>query len=374
MLRAIDVRVWTALAVAGSVLLLYRSMISHSIAQFAPYAWNKVSLDQVFDSYTEMVEVVLYPILALFAVSMILFFISRQLAPMCLNCRGTISRRWIGSVLFPDAGLNIPKHEAVAILGLMAYPFLGYIVASIRGGMLSPRFVIPVCFGFAIAATLVASRLFAELPYAGAVMLCFCLAWFVARESVVAYGYEEQKQSFFNVLQDLPQAEAHFAPDVPIAIPDPLLALTLQHYAPRPVADRVVFPVDFPAIRHYRHDDSPEENLWAGRGFLYTLPILPLASFQQTAGKYLVIAGEGNWLIQDLSAHRYSMQQLPIDTRTQAIGGFTPLAHGTPEFFSAAGDAVPVSPSSKDLFPKPFRVEGNLPESKFALPGEASQE
>src|SRR4051794_14588203 len=44
LLGAIDFRVWIGLAVAASPLLVYRPLIEHSIAQFAPHAWNKVSL------------------------------------------------------------------------------------------------------------------------------------------------------------------------------------------------------------------------------------------------------------------------------------------------------------------------------------------
>ena len=375
LLKAIDFRIWIGLAVAGSTLLAYRSMIAHAIRQFAPYAWNKVSIDEVFDSYTEMVEIVLFPILALFVFALILYFASRQLAPMRGEFRDSVSRRWIGAVLFPEsAGLPVPSHEAAAILALMVYPILGYILASIRGGMLSPRFVIPVCFGFAISATLVAFRLFRSLPHAAAVMLCFCAAWFMARESVVAGMYAEQKQAFENIVNEMPEAEAAVPSGAPIVISDPLLALTFRHYAPASLGSRVVFPVDFPAIRTFRHDDSPEENLWAGRKVLYAMPILPLASFQHSAGKYLIIGKDGNWLVEDLWAHGYPVRRLPIDTHAKEIGGFTPLAKGTPAFFIAAGDGGTTGMPLLNLSPEPFRMADNLPGSKSLVPGQTTQD
>ena len=373
LMRAIDFRIWIGMALAGSTLLAYRSLIAHAIAQFGPHAWNKVSIDQVFDSYTEMVEVILFPILALFAFALILYFVSRQLAPAGGQLRYSLSRRWIGSVMFPaSGGLGVPRHEAAAIFTLMIYPILGYIVASIRGGMLSPRFVIPVCFGFAIAATLVAYRLFRTLPRAGVVMLAFCLAWFIARESVVGFMYGEQKRAFENLVTELPQAEAAVPADAPIVIPDPLLALTFRHYAPPPLASRVVFPVDFPAVRTFRHDDSPEENLWAGRNVLYTFPILPIATFQHVAEEYLLIAKYDNWMIEDLRAHGYPVRRLAIDTHAKDIGGFTPLAKGTPAFFMAAGDAA--LPHSSLRTPEPFRAADDLPGSQSLVPGETTQD
>jgi 4-amino-4-deoxy-L-arabinose transferase-like glycosyltransferase len=373
-LGTIDMRIWLGLAIAATPLLAYRPLIARSIAQFAPYAWNKVSLQQVADSYTQMVEIVLYPILALFAIAIIAYFVSRRIALLCTECRAVLLPTWVVS-LFDREPLRfaIPAHEATGIFFLMLYPFLGYVIASIRGGMLSPRFVIPVCFGFAIAATLIAYQLFGNLRRAGLIFLCFVLAWFVCRESVVGYWYEEQKQCFYKVLDHLPEAESAVSQDAPIVIPDPLLVLTFQHYAPAAIASRVVFPLDFPAIRFYRHDDSPEENLWAGRNLIYTVPITLLAPFQNSVANYLIIASDGNWLLEDLGHHRYPVVRLPIDTRAQAIGGFTPLARGTPTFYTAIGEGATPYILTPSAMPVPFRTEDNLREVTDFLPDGVQQ-
>lgn len=353
--HALDLRIWAAMAVAASPLVAYRPLIEHSIAQFAPYAWNKVSVGQAIDSYTEMVEVVLYPILALFVFAIGAWFAARQIEKLCRPCRAAVVPAWIEAVAGrPWKSMPIPWDEAAGVLCLMAYPFIGYLVASLRGGMLSPRFVIPVCFGFSIAAALVAYRVFGGMQRAGLAFLGFVLAWFLCRESYVGYWYEEQKQCFYKVVDHLHEAEAYLPANAPIAIPDPLLVLTFRHYAPPEEAARVVFPVDFPAVRTYRGDDSPEENLWAGRGFLYSVPIETVAKFEQNSNEFLVIASDGNWLLQDLDAHHFPYQRLEINTRAGAIGGFTPLAHGTPVFYTAEWD--PETPDAT-----PFRVAGNLP-------------
>jgi len=370
LLRGFQVRIWVALVIAATPLLLYRHLIAHSIAQFAPYAWIMVSLNQVSDSYTEMVEEVLYPILALFAFSILISLFARILSTLCPACRAGLRQRWIVALISRiPVRFVVRVHEAVAIFFLMAYPILGYVVASIRGGMLSPRFVIPVCFGFAIAATLLSFKLFERVPQAGVVFLCLWLAWFLCRESVVGYWYEEQKECFYKVLNHLPEAELAVPAGAPIVVPDPLMALTFQHYAPPQLASRIVFPIDFLAIRRYRHDDSPEQNLWAGRKTLYSLPILPLATFQQSAGQYLILASDGNWLLEDLSQHRYSVERLNINTRAGALGGFTPLSHGTAVFYVASGDKNSDGVSSPDLVPLPFRVSENLPYPKVLPAG-----
>lgn len=363
--RGIDWSIWAGMLAAALPLLIYRPLIAHSIAQFAPHAWNKVSFDQAADSYTEMVEVVLIPILALFVVAVVAWIAAARAAAICPTCRERILPAWMEPVVQERNRWPIPPHEAAGVLCFMLYPFIGYAIATIHGGMLSPRFVIPVCFGFAIAATVLSHRLFGNLRRAGIVFLGFAMAWFLCREAVVGYWYEEQKQCFYKIVGDLPQALQKLPADASIAIPDPLLALTFEHYAPAALRARVVFPVDFPAIRLLRHDDSPEENLWAGRNFLYRLPIETVASFQQQAHSYLIIANSHNWMLNDLRAHHYNVKHLPIDTRAEDIGGFTPLAHGTPQFYLASWDH-PFLDRSPVVTPVPFHAAEELPGAEKA--------
>jgi hypothetical protein len=368
LIRTIDLRVWIAFVIAASPLLAYRPLIEHSIAQFAPYAWNKVSIDQVFDSYTEMVEIILYPILGLLVLGGLVFFTKERVLAVCAKCRSQLS---LGEIFSPFRGRTpLPPYEAAGVLVFMCYPICGYIIASIRGGMLSPRFVIPVCFGFAVAAAVVGQYLFRNLRHATTIALCLGCAWFLCREAIVGYWYQQQKDSFYNMVNTLEVAEQQMPAHSPIAIPDPLLALTFRHYAPAELAQRVVFPVDFPAVRFFRKDDSPEENLWAGRDFLYELPVVPLATFQHAADRYLVIAGPTNWMVQDLRKHRYPVTHLALDPHADGIGGFTPLAHGVPSFYITHGDQAPPQPGLYRLPPAPFQLSQNLPQAKWYAPPE----
>lgn len=372
---AIDLRVWLGFVVAAAPLLLYRSLIEHSIAQFAPYAWNKVSLEQVFDSYTEMVEIILYPILALLVLAAVVFFTKERVHELCGECRDRVLPRWFRAMysrVHDKAPLS--AYEAAGIFVFMAYPICGYVIASVRGGMLSPRFVIPVCYGFAIVAAIVARYLFRNVRYAPLILLCIACAWLLSREAVVGYWYKQQKDSFYKVVNTLEEAQKKVPAGAPIVIADPLLALTFQHYAPADLANRLVFPVDFPAIRYFRHDDSPEENLWAGRNVLYSLPIVPLADFQQSAVQYMIVASKSNWLLEDLRMHRYGLSRLPIDTHATEMGGFTPLARGVPEFYTADGDRTPTRSSQYGRSPVPFHVSQNLPEAKWYVPPELLHE
>lgn len=352
--------IWIALVLAATPLLLFRSLIQTSIAHFAPHAWNKVSLDQVFDSYTSVVEVIFYPVVALLALATAVHLLSR----LCSHCRASLRPRWLADLASHHAHhsrFSLPMHERAAVLLLMLYPFLGYLVASIHGGMLSPRFVIPVCLGFAITGAVAAYRIFGHLPSAGVIAIAVCSAVFLGRACAVGNAYSQQKQCFLQILHRLPAA----ASDRPIVVADPLMVLTLQHYAPAPIASRIVFPVDFPAIRLFRGEDSPEENLWAGRN-LYHLAILPLADFQHNTADYLILASENNWLVRDLWSHSYPVTRLPIPFPQGVIKGFTPLDHGDPVFFLSAGDRSGLTHRCPS--PTPFHTDANLPDSPALKP------
>jgi hypothetical protein len=171
----------------------------------------------------------------------------------------------------------------------------------------------------------------------------------------VGQAYSEQKRCFYQVLHHLPASGTQ-----PIVVADPLMVLTLAHYASPSIASRIIFPVDFPAIRLFRGEDSPEENLWSGRS-LYHLAILPLADFQRNAADYLILASEGNWLVHDLWNHRYPINRLPAFFPKGAIKGFTPLDHGDPALFLGSGDRS--ERTHRSHAPVPFRSNANLPDS-----------
>ena len=307
-LRRIEWRVWAALAAAASVLFFYLPLINKSVATFSPYAWNKVEVGAIADSYLEMVEVILWPALALLAIGVIVYFKSK-------GSRGT---------------RVMPPHESLAAFMLMLFPFLGYAIARIHGGMLSPRFVIPMCYGFAIAVVATAFRLFRGRVLPGFAVLALLFAWVVAREGVVARMYHDQRLALDRVIDTLPRAST-------IAVPDSLLVLPLYRYAPREIASHIVFPVDFSAIRQYKKEDSPEQNLWNGRHGIYPVPILSLQEFEATTPDYLIAATSRNWLVRELAAEGKPVQVLPIFTDSKDIQGFTPLCHGPVWFFEGSG-------------------------------------
>ncbi len=326
--RRLELRVWIAMALGAVPLLLYLPLINHAIARFAPHAWNKPTFDVVPDSYTEMVEYVLIVGVALIAAAA--FAWARE-------------RRTGQRLLGRDP---LPRHEAVAVLTNMLYPVIGYAVAVARAGMISPRCLIPMAYGFAIASAVLGYRLFSRWRVAGIASLVLLAAWVMAREGYVADSWLLQKRSFERVQRTLPYAST-------IAVSDSLLVLPLYYYSKPEIAKSIVFPVDFAAIEQWKGEDSPEQNLWAGRNGVFPIPVVPLKQLEQTTPNFLIVTTKNNWLIWDFAVQGRTPHLLPIEPRAWDIGGFTPLAHGLPVYFVKGPEFEPTLYASKRLHRNP---------------------
>src|SRR5205807_4250987 len=138
------------------------------------------------------------------------------------------------------------------------------------------------------------------------------VAWVFAREGVVARMYYDQRLALYRVIDTLPTGSA-------IAVTDSLLILPLYYYAPRAIASHLYFPVDFDAIRKFKKEDSPEENLWNGRNWIFPVPIIPLNEFTASNPSYLVATPGENWLLRKLVAENRPARLLPIYTDTKDI-------------------------------------------------------
>ncbi|HEV2646486.1 MAG TPA: glycosyltransferase family 39 protein [Acidobacteriaceae bacterium] len=352
----VEWQVILALAIAATPLLLFHTLISSSIAHFKPYAWNKVGIDAAVGGYTDMLAEVLWLIFGLVVIALAIELLG-NLRP---EVQAKIWPRWLANFAANSSPVRSARlldyPETAAVATLIAYPFLGYALASLHGGMLSARFVIPVCFGGAIAGALLAYRVFGSYRRSATIALTLTLLWFMARQSYMGYLYELQKEDFYSFMHRIPPPEY---PGQPIAFGDDLLVLPLQYYAPPQLASRIVYPIDFPAIVRARHEASAEINMWQGRNTAFNFPILPLAAVQQSNATYLVLTTKPDWLVEDLKQHRYRVEALPIDLQAADLDVWgTPLAHSKPYLFRAAGDLA----TAASARPIPFNLSANLPQ------------
>jgi hypothetical protein len=372
-LKSIDVQVWFALALAAAPLLFLRPLAERAISLYRPYAWNKVNFSSTNIGYLEMVEAMLVPL----AVLALCLFSVWALSRLCRDCRARLLPPWLRILVESNATHwnhtpRPPLAEVVAVSTLLIYPYLGWLLASIHGGMFSGRFVIPVCFGMAIAGAWMAFLTFGQIRNAGAILLALFLLWFAVRESYMGFSYNEQQTALFRLFHELRAVDVS---GEPIAVTDNLLVVPFHYYAPPDIASRVVYPMDITAIMNRRGEASGEINLWTGRNS-YGFPVMPLATFQRSVSSYLLVTSEPDWLLDDLHAHHDPDDLLVSETHTEPLGfEATPLAHGWVEFFRVYGDRFPgiLTPAGVhrwEVMPnyRPFSQSGEVPSAPRSTP------
>jgi len=308
-----DWKIVAGLILAASPLLFFRSLMETSVARFSAHASNPASFN----------------LTALTYVMLLGNFLTAWLALLLLG--------WLARTLQarPHNASHLASHETVAVLCLALYPLLGYAASRLYGGMFSPRLVIPVCLGMAIAGTVAAWRLAGHRRSAAILLLLLYLTTFAIRWTGKARACLAQRHAFYAILH---QVEAIDHQHEPIVVADSLLVLTMHHYAPLDVASKIVSPIDLPTIQRTRGEDGAEENLWAGGSDLYELPILPFADFQKTTANCLIVAEQGNWLLDDLRQHGDPVQRLPIAIPADALSGYlTSLSHRRLGIYRACG-------------------------------------
>lgn len=320
--RRILWRVWLALLAGTASIIAYLPLIRIAREHFLPHAWNKAYLGNAPAAYFEMVEYVLCPALLLLA------------AALAANARDWPSQRVSRATgaTWPPLGkrASLPLHETAAALALAAYPLLGYAAASAMSGMISARCVIPVCFAFAILIAIATARLFASRPALSVLVLAVFLAWIAARESVLTVWLVQQRRAFFALRDEIPLLDGKGK----ILVPDSLLVLPLCHYGSANLASRIILPIDFPAIRKHKGEDSAEQNLWAGRGHIFPMSVQEVGSIQGSGTPFLVIASANNWFLGTLREGGRTPRLIGFSPHGDEMGDFTPLSKPGPAFYS----------------------------------------
>ncbi|MDP9038875.1 MAG: hypothetical protein M3O02_06305, partial [Acidobacteriota bacterium] len=314
---------WLALAAGALPLLAYLPLIRHNIAEFTPHAWNRANPHMLADSYLVLVEGLVWPVLA---GALLLAWRIRQRPPRAAR----------PAEPHASAPASPAYAEGAALATLLLYPVLGLVVAFAGAGMISSRCVLPVCCGFALAAALLASTLSRGRPRTAVLLLCAALVWVVARQAACAMLLAEQRTAFLALRDQLDQQPP--GGDTPILLADSNLALPLAHYSRPALAARLLYPIDFAAIHASEPDDSGEQNLWACRGGILPLRIVPYTQ-ELAATPALVLSRPAGWLTQRLARDGARVREIttPIQaTLFGRLGGvFTPLAHDRTRLLSS---------------------------------------
>lgn len=304
--RRIDWRVWSALAAAGCFLCVYLPNIHASLALYKPHAWNKPTTDFLTDVYDKLLEETEWPILAVLA----------------LAAAGVL-RSWLRK---ESRDPVLPMHERAAVMVLMGSPTLAYIIAVIKTGQVTERYVLPATWGFAIALAVCGYRLSRKVRWVPALMLTVTACWFISSAAFNTSDLIDQRAQMQRIRE---HALSHGGT---IVVPDSLLVLPLMHYSSPEDRARIVLPIDFDAVHRYQHEDSAEQTLFAGHD-LFPVKMVRTSELRKQFPTFTIVGNDTSWLIRKYSDENVSLNLLPDYARFGYPASLTPMFRRGPQFY-----------------------------------------
>ncbi len=284
------VGVWLAFAATLVPLALSLSLVRAGRGYSATF-WGKPSFQGVGDSYLFLLSsaaLALAPVVALGAWSA------------------------IGASAVPMRRVPIRRDELVALLGLLALPVLGVLVAKLVTGAFVARYMLPAAVGLAILAAIALFGLFhgRALPaLSAAFMLAACLLY-VGTMWVSLDRQQAQRQ--VNLAAWMAGAGHE---ELPIVVAQPAAFLSLAQYAPASLTARLVFLGDTAEAQRYLRQDTAE------RGFSDLAPWFPrtVMSYAELRRRYPEILLYADW--NDFGIRNWAVSRLLDDGgRLQLIG------------------------------------------------------
>lgn len=276
--RKIDWPVWAALALGPSPLLLFLPLIRVGMTLHKnQYVWNKPQGGFVLEVYGVLVG---YALLLLVPV-----LIGWMLQHQAQQAAGKASR---------DSA-RIPTAEMTAGLVLCALPVIAYAVAVAFIGMITFRYVLPTVCGFAVMFGFAAYGAGRAHKAVGLALVPVLLVWFFVHAGIRArMDYEEHGRFAHFQSQDV---VSHL--DLPVAVQEGLLMLSLAYYSPPEIRSRLTFLVDMDTVDRFTNEDTPERLLVLGRN-IFPIREEDLSEFRARHRKYLVYGVHAGWLIDAL--------------------------------------------------------------------------
>lgn len=232
--RRPDYSTWAALALGLASLGAYLPLIRHARTFRTEMAGGIVGPLAVFATYQQLLQGGVLLFLAL-------LLVLAWLAPKSLA--------GVANDQTPDL-LRIPVEVMAAIVGFLLLPVFGAILATFVTGAFNTRYLLLAETGFAIGIGLATHRLAGGCRWTGGIVLTIAAVFGLFRIYESKIGLRErsairEKTSVFSILR-CPLAMAD-SPD-PIVVPDVHTYYTLRHYAPSPLAERLVYLTEYDAI------------------------------------------------------------------------------------------------------------------------------
>jgi hypothetical protein len=221
--RRIDLRIWVALLL-GLVPLLFFGDLIRASSLYKGSFWSKPTWAQNVAFYLSLFKDTGVPLLFAFAL-------------LVLASRFGRPARGVAAAEARELRDSVPLHEWVAMIGLLALPIIGFVVAKVAsGGAFTERYALSTVLGFGLLIAYGTDRFAAGRACPARLLALAFFAWFVLYEG---YQLRPAREPHLRVSEsDFRRAGGS---DLPIVISRSVLYLQSYHDLPRHLSERLVF-------------------------------------------------------------------------------------------------------------------------------------
>ena len=206
-------------------------------------------------------------------------------------------------------------HLNILTAGMLLTPFVMLFATKLNHTGLIPRYLLPTILGVTLVAGYGLSLLSKNVVTVVGVLLFFCIA---VQEVGFWFSYYEAYQLGFNS-QPYGVSLIHSAGhgELPVVVSEGHDFLELNRYAPRPLAQRLLFVADPNAAMAHNRPDTNHRNLIALRDFT-SVHVIEYEKFKKSTTEFLLYSDptpENNpdWLLTWLSEGGWSLEELKSD-------------------------------------------------------------
>jgi hypothetical protein len=232
--QRLDLPIWVALGLGLLPLVLFIPLIHESVKQ-AGIFWAQPDWRSALQFYYSVLSPALLPLLIVLVLSAVYSTVHSDV----------ISNR------SSQVSITPPFHEIAAAIGFIAMPFIAFAMAFLATGAMTHRYVISSVLGFSILFAFVPRALSHGREIVGAALVISLLGGFILVEVRELRNVTEAQSRRAKTVELL---QSNGYKELPIVASDLNTFTTLSQYAPRDIAERLVYLSDPQAsLRHLKH-------------------------------------------------------------------------------------------------------------------------
>ena len=289
--RRIDFAIWACLA--ASVLPLFFVLpLIQTAARLAGVFWAQPHWGDAIKFYRQLLFISLPPLIASLTIAVVV--------PRFL----TFGR---GEEL-PTPKPTFPDHEITAILGFLALPLCGVLLAEFVTKAFTDRYVLSAVLGISVIFAQTMNKLLQGRFQIATGISVLLLAYLIVLERHEITSANNDRSGFEKSMTLLRSTEKK---DLPIVIGDPHTFVVFAHYAPPDVQSRLVYLGNPALAGRILGITSVENGMVQLVGPWFHMKVVPFEAFLASNPRFLLYGGWlFNWVNQALSDRRLRLEFL----------------------------------------------------------------